>query len=131
MAKLSDASIRKLATCESQLQEIIREAIKITDFSVICGHRSLEEQSELYRFGKSQKKGGESKHNVFPSLAVDLAPYPIDFADRDRFFYLAGIIKATAFKLGIKIRMGCDWNGDGQFRSEVFQDLGHFELESL
>lgn len=128
MPKLSDASIKKLATCESQLQDLIREAIKITDLSVIWGHRSDEEQNVLFMQGKSKLRGGKSKHNEYPSEAVDIAPYPIDFSDRDRFFYLVGIIKATAFKLGIKIRFGCDWNSNDQFRDEKFQDLGHIEL---
>lgn len=128
MPKLSDQSIRKLATCDSRLQDIVREAIKITDLSVIHGHRTIEEQNVLFMNGKSKKKGGTSKHNEYPSMAVDLAPYPIDWGDRDRFFYLAGIIKASAHKLGIKIRLGADWNSDDKFRNEVFQDLGHFEL---
>lgn len=129
MPKLADVSIKKLSTCDTKLQLIISEAIKITDFSVICGHRSDEEQDDLFKSGKSKKKGGTSKHNAFPSLAVDLAPYPIDFNDRDRFFFLAGIIKTIAYRLGIKIRLGCDWNGDQQFKNETFQDLGHFELD--
>lgn len=128
MAKLSDSSIKKIATCDSRLQEIIREAIKIIDFSVLSGHRSIEEQDNLFMSGATKNRGGKSKHNEYPSLAVDLAPYPIDFADRDRYFHLAGVIRAVAFKLGIKIRYGGDWNSDNQFRDERFQDLGHFEL---
>ena len=131
MPTLSITSVQKLSTCDLRIRENIEEAIKITDFTVICGHRTIEEQADLFQSGRSQKKAGDSEHNIFPSRAIDLAPYPIDFADRDRFFFLAGVIKATASKLNIQIRMGCDWNGDGQFRPEKFQDLGHFELSEV
>jgi len=53
--------------------------------------------------------------------------------------YLAGIMIATAKKLGVKIRWGGDWNGDHKFsgranskrtdKSQRFDDLVHFELK--
>ena len=128
MNKFSDASIKKLATCDPDLQMVIKSALDIVDFTVLCGHRTNEEQQILFDQGLTKAKPGESKHNVFPSKAVDLAPHPIDFKDTSRYYFLAGIIITLSKRLGIKIRWGGDWNMDFSFKDEKFKDLGHFEL---
>lgn len=128
MPHFSDESIRRLASCDTRLQLIMKEAIKITDFAVLEGYRTNEEQDTLRERGLTKIKGGDGKHNKFPSLAVDLAPWPIDWEDSLRFCFLAGIITALAYRLGIKIRWGGDWDGDGDLKNQAFHDLGHFEL---
>ena len=40
------------------------------------------------REGRSKLSWLESKHNCEPSRAVDIAPYPIDWDDRERFSHL-------------------------------------------
>ena len=65
-----------------------------------------------------------------PSLAIDAAPSPIDWNDRERFFYFAGVVKGVAEEMGIKIRWGGDWDGDNDFDDQTFDDLVHFELVS-
>lgn len=130
MAKFSNTSKQKLETCHEDLQLIINEAIKDYDFSVLCGYRSNEEQDKLYKKGVSKVKAGGSKHNLSPSLAVDIAPYPIDWNDKNRFYYLAGIINRIASENNIAIRWGGDWNGDGNFKNQTFHDLPHFEIKS-
>ena len=62
-----------------------------------------------------------------PSLAVDVAPYPIDWLDRDRFVFFAGFVLGMATQMGITLRLGIDWNGDHHF-NERFFDGPHFEL---
>ncbi len=62
------------------------------------------------------------------TLAADMAPYPVDWNDRNRFFYLAGIVKGCAARLGLKVRWGGDFNQDQNFRNDSFVDLPHFEL---
>ena len=99
---------------------ILKEAIHIYDFSVLCGHRGKDEQNLAYKKGFSKLKFPESKHNSIPSRAVDIAPYPIDWDDHKRFYELAGIIKGIAHEKGIEIRWG------GNFRG--WKDLPHFEL---
>ena len=69
-----------------------------------------------------------SKHNSFPSLAVDVAPYPINWSDKERFYFFAGYVKATADQMKIKIRWGGDWDGDTKVRDQTFMDLPHYEL---
>jgi len=60
--------------------------------------------------------------------AVDVAPYPIDWNDVRRFYYLIGYIRGIADKLGINIRVGADWNGNGEIKDQNFHDLPHIEL---
>tara|TARA_E500000305_G_C3918212_1_gene186781 strand:+ start:354 stop:692 length:339 start_codon:yes stop_codon:yes gene_type:complete len=106
------------------------EVIKHIDVTVLEGHRSVERQAELFRQGKSKLDGSPgkmSKHNHKPSLAVDVAPYPIDWQDRERFIACAFFIKGIASQMGIKLRLGADWNGDFRI-TESFFDAPHFEL---
>lgn len=120
MPKFSNISKAHLITCHDDLQIICTQAIAVMDFTVLCGWRGEEEQNELYRQGKSNAMFGQSKHNFLKSKAVDLAPYPIDWDNKERFARLAGIIEAIAYKNDIKIK----WGGD--FKSIV--DMPHFEL---
>lgn len=97
------------------------------DNTVVCGHRTLAEQEDVYNAGLSKVQAGRSKHNFYPSLAIDVAPYPIDWEDVNRFIYLAGIVKAIAASKNIPIRWGGDWNMDNLLQ-EKFKDWGHFEI---
>ncbi len=55
-----------------------------------------------------------------PSLAVDLAPYPIDWNDLKRFHELAGRILEVAALLDIPLTWGGHWHS--------FKDYPHYEL---
>ena len=88
MPRFGTASRNKLNTCDPRLIEICEEAIKVMDFSVLCGTRSEIEQNALYDQGKTFLRYPHSKHNKSPSKAVDLVPYPVDWEDRDRFILL-------------------------------------------
>ena len=63
-----------------------------------------------------------------PSMAVDVAPCPIDWEDTKRFYHFGGYVKAWAHALDIKIIWGGDWDSDNDFRDQRFHDLVHFEL---
>lgn len=63
-----------------------------------------------------------------PSLAVDVAPYPIKWNDYLRFYAFAGFVLGTATEMGIKIRSGMDWDSDREFNDQSFHDLPHYEL---
>ena len=39
---------------------------------IISGHRTVDEQNELLRQGKTVVPGGQSQHNNFPSTAIDI-----------------------------------------------------------
>ncbi len=130
MYHFSKQSLDKLRTCDERLQEILHEAIKYIDFSVLCGHRSKEEQNKVYDQGKSRVRWPDSKHNTLPSLAVDVWPYPIDWNDTDRAAYLAGMILQIAKNKGYDLRWGGDWDKDGRILDSRLIDMPHFELTS-
>lgn len=85
MPKFSKISKERLATCHPDLQAVCNELIKQYDFSVLCGRRGEKEQNAAYRQGTSNVKYPHSAHNKTPSLAVDIAPYPIDWDNLSRF----------------------------------------------
>lgn len=82
----------------------------------------------MFRVGKSKLQWPNSNHNSEPSLAVDVAPYPIDWSKTNRFFYLAGAVGAIAQSKGYTIRWGGNWDGDNVFDDQTFNDYCHFEL---
>jgi len=129
MPKFGRRSLRELKTCHKDLQDILNEAIKYVDFSVLQGNRDEETQNKYFEQGKSKLKYPNSKHNPYPSLAVDLVPYPIDWGDIKRIGAVAFVIKGIAFSKGIKLRLGVDWNSDYRF-TESFVDSPHIELHS-
>ena len=132
MPILSQKSLAQLATCHPDLQRVVREAIKYFDFTVIEGHRGKDAQEAAYAKGLTKVRWPNGKHNQTPSLAVDIAPYPIDWSEskkaHERFVYMAGIVMATAARMGVRLRWGGDWNQNQDMRDEGFRDYPHFEL---
>ena len=112
--------VDKLLNVDSGLVGVLRE-VK-SDFMVIWGQRGKEDQEKAFTDGKSKAHWPESPHNKEPSMAVDLAPFPIDWPDKARFILLAGMVLQEAAKQGIKVVWG------GTFKSQP-GDLGHFERQ--
>jgi peptidoglycan L-alanyl-D-glutamate endopeptidase CwlK len=135
MPKFSKSSKKKLETCDKRLQEIFNEVIKTWDCTIICGYRSEDEQNKAFNEHKSKLKFPQSKHNTFPSKAVDVAPYysninNISWNDLGGFYMFAGYVLRVADEMGYKIRYGGDWDGDKQTADQNFNDLPHFEIIS-
>lgn len=128
MPKFSKISLRRLETCHPSLQELCQEVIVHVDFSVLCGYRNEEEQEQAVREGKSRVHYPDSKHNQMPSLAVDVAPYPVDWNDPARFARLYGHFERIAFQRRIPIRWGGDWNNNFRTKDERLIDMPHIEL---
>lgn len=132
MNKFSQKSLERLNTCHPDLQKVFNKVIENYDCTIICGHRGKDEQDEAVRLGKSKLQWPNSKHNQLLSLAVDVAPYPINFENKHkklaRFYHFAGFFMATAETMGIKLRWGGDWDRDLDFEDQNFDDLPHFEL---
>jgi len=131
MPAFSETSRRRLLTCDSRLIAVCSDAIAFFDFSVVCGHRSNEEQDLLYAQGRvtdgpivTYKRGGESIHNTDPSRAVDLAPWVrgrgIVWDDIGLFHELAGVIEYCGFLRGIDVEWGGNWH--------TFRDRPHFQV---
>lgn len=127
MPRFSRKSLGHLSTCLPLLQEVAKEAIEVVDFSVIWGHRVKVDQDRLVREGFSKANWPTSKHNSWPARAFDLVPWPIDWEDRERFFFLAGIILGIARKREVDIRWGGAWSGQLN-KPGGFDDLAHYEL---
>lgn len=128
MPSFSKESQDRLSSCHYSLQLICNDIISFYNFTVLCGHRTKEEQNKSFQEGKSKLQFPHSKHNSYPSLAVDIAPYPINWHDRERFFMLAGMMFACANKHNIKLRWGGNWNGNFISSDQKFDDLPHFEV---
>ena len=129
MPRFGKTSKRRLATCEDKLQNLFKEVVKHFDCSVLVGYRGRNEQDTAVERGHSKVKWPNGKHNKKPSVAVDVAPYPIDWDDRERFIYFGGFVKGCAFRMDIPLRWGGDWNSDTQLSDNKFDDLVHFELK--
>jgi len=134
MPAFSNRSNQRLNTCHDDLQRIMREVVREFDCSILCGHRGEVTQNRLKAEGKSQLSYPESKHNSLPSMAVDVAPYPINWHDRERFHYFAGYVMGVAERLRQEgkirsyLRWGGDWDRDTQVSDNSFDDLVHFEI---
>jgi len=128
MPRFGARSLRELSTAHPDLQRLFHEVIKHFDCTVLEGHRGKEAQEEAVRTGKSKVHYPHGKHNATPSLAVDVAPWPIDWHDRLRFYYFGGFVKGVAEMMGIGIRWGGDWDSDTEVTDQTFFDLPHFEL---
>jgi hypothetical protein len=128
LPKFSRTSTRRLVTCDKRLERLALEVVRLYDCTVICGHRNKPEQEEAYRMGFSKKKWPESKHNKLPSLAIDLAPYPVEWNNTKRMYHFAGFVQAMAIKLDIPLRWGGDWDSDFDLDDQTFMDLVHFEI---
>ena len=126
MYKFGKRSREILKGVDTRLVNVLNELIKIMDVTVIEGLRSAERQEELLAKGATKVK--YSKH--MEGKAVDIAPYPIDWKDRDRFHYMGGMIRGIALKLNTPVRWGGDWDSDGEVKDNGFDDLVHIELKS-
>ena len=136
MPAFGKRSLSVLSTVDSALVQVLDMVIENYDFSAISGKRDKAEQDDIFARGMSKVKWPHSKHNVGrggitsgKSLAVDIAPYPIDWKDTYAFVYLAGRVQQAASELGYTVRWGGNWDQDHDIiKDQTFQDLGHFEL---
>lgn len=128
MYRYSKRSLDRLESCDERIQLVFKEAIKFVDITIIEGTRSNERQQEMYDLGLSKLLPGQSKHNTDPSLAIDAAPYPIDWNNLRRFTMFAGFILGIGRSNGIILRSGLDWDRDFDPTDQSFHDGPHFEL---
>ena len=128
MPSFGQTSVERLVTCDDRLQILFQRVVRVFDCTVLEGHRDKERQDKLHAEGRSKVQFPNSKHNFSPSRAIDVAPWPIDWNDRERFYWFAGFVQATARELCIPIRWGGDWDRDWQKHDNTFDDLVHYEL---
>lgn len=140
MYHFSTSSLSALNSCHMPLQELAKEILKYTDCKVLYGSRGRGEQNRLYKLGRSTKQFPHSKHNHYPSLAMDIIPYPVIWPnvkdsiekytlELGRMYMFVGLARGIAFEKGIDIRVGADWDGDFILTDQTFHDLAHIELK--
>lgn len=120
MPSFSFSSRDKLDSCHPDLKRLFNEVIKHYDCTILCGHRNEFDQNLAFQSGTSKVKWPDSKHNSSPSLAVDVAPYPINWQDVAKFYDFANYVKFVAEFLQVKVI----WGGD--FRSII--DMPHWQI---
>tara|TARA_R110002073_G_scaffold121345_2_gene263774 strand:+ start:12699 stop:13166 length:468 start_codon:yes stop_codon:yes gene_type:complete len=121
MPSFGNRSLEALETVDIRISKVLHEAIKHYDFSVLEGHRDEETQNKYVETGASKLKFPYSKHNKYPSLAVDIVPYPVDWENLHRFKELSKVIKDACEVVGVDtLSWGYDlWKWD----------MPHWELE--
>ena len=128
MYQFSKKSKERLKSCDERLQKVFNEVINYVDCSVLEGHRDERKQNQYFSEGKSKVQYPFGRHNTKPSRAVDVAPYPIDWNDRERFHLFAGFVLGIAYSMDISLRWGGDWNQNLEVDDNKFDDFPHFEL---
>lgn len=127
--KFGAASKRRLDECHPDLRRLMTAVLSRRDISIVCGHRSREDQDTAYRNGKSKVRWPDSKHNSVPSRAVDVVPWPEKWSSEQAFLDLNRIVLEEANRLGVNLRWGGDWDGDGDRSDQGFDDMPHYELK--
>lgn len=134
MPVFSPSSVVKLSSCHIDLQTLFYDVIKTFDCQVLEGYRNKENQEIAFAEGNTKLHYPNGKHNKQPSLAVDVAPYPVDWNNLNRFYWFAGYVMGLAEKLKEEgkishaIRYGGDWNMTKDIVNNKFKDLVHFEI---
>lgn len=130
MNRFSLRSRTRLNTCHPDLVRLFETVLQKQDCMVLEGVRTPERQEALLRAGRSRTRN--SRHLPGPdglSRAADVVPYPIpDWSDTAAFVAFGVLVVETARELGIPLRWGGDWDGDGDRSDQTFDDLVHFEL---
>lgn len=133
---LGPTSLKRLAGVHPNLVMVVHRALELSavDFAVLEGVRTLTRQRELYAKGRTARGPKvtwtmKSKH--LTGHAVDLVPWPVDWegpARYPKFDAISRAMFAAASDLGVVIRWGADWDGDGNSRERGENDSPHWEL---
>lgn len=121
MPSFGKTSTKRLQECHPDLILLFNIVIMITDCTIICGHRTEEEQQKAFDNGNSTVQFPNSRHNSEPAMAIDVAPWPLDWNDIEGFKELSKTVKDCAELLNIDIQCGGDWIN--------FKDYPHYQLK--
>lgn len=137
MPSFGRTSKTRLHECHPDLIRLFEAVVEYYDCTVLEGHRPESRQTEYFTSTPQRSKvpWPQSKHNSYPSNAIDAAPWPIPdnwgedhMKDLVKFYEFAAIVRYEAARQGIRIRWGGDWDSDGNYKDQKFDDLVHFEL---
>lgn len=150
MPNYGTSSKQTIAQCHPDLRTIAGELILSVNVSAKNAKRTIPEQ--IVNIRNKVSKTLDSRHiprdeegNYAPSApsnAIHFLPYidrnynpwpqradPILVTQKKigMFFRVAGAVGAISEALGIDIRWGGDWDGDGNPFDQKFDDYGHYE----
>jgi peptidoglycan LD-endopeptidase CwlK len=134
MPRFSENSLKHLESCHPDLQILFLQIVNDFDCSIVCGHRCKEDQDRVFKDGFSQVEYPNSKHNDYPSMAVDVIPYPTGYNDDKTSRHFVGYVLGVAAEMKRQgliehyVKSGIDWDGDRDLNDQKFKDLPHFEL---
>lgn len=122
-------SVDRLHGVHPALVDWAFRVVSIMDVRVIYGVRTQEEQRQLL---KAKATRTMNSYHLIQSTgyghAIDLAPYPIDWKDLNRFYVMGGIGLAIAHDMDLPVTWGRDWDGDMDFADQEFNDFLHWQL---
>lgn len=149
--KFGTRSRKNLKNVHPNLVLIAEKALEMSpiDFGVSCGHRTLKAQKKMYQQGRSNDGAiitncdgvkRKSKHNEFPSLAIDIFAHIPD--DKSKAFdmktlcviagcfYSAAEMLKDAGQIDHELVWGGNWDGDDQIAyDQRLVDMPHFEIK--
>jgi len=136
MAQFGDTSNRRLDTSHHIHQLLWRRVVAERDCSVTEGHRDKVKQNYYFKTGTSKVQWPDSDHNSIPSMAVDCVPYPELWSSKAAFFELREVVLAKWSTMedegltdGYVLKWGGDWDDDGDFDDQTFNDYPHWWIE--
>ena len=124
----SKLSLHRLGSCHVELQRLMHAVMskQEMDFSILCGFRDKRDQDAAVRRGNSKLCWPHGRHNHKPSLAVDVAAYPIDNFNKlntERTVSLSKVILDTARRMQIPVYWGGHWTH--------LNDIYHYQLPEV
>lgn len=137
--KYGTRSVGKLDTCHPSLRNVALLGLQRCpyDITIIHGWRNRALQNALVESGASRTRYPNSKHNFIGpkgeplSLAFDFGPWVrsgVPWKETHIFAAVTGCFMAAANEVGIRLRWGGDWDGDGLSSDQTLLDWGHVEL---
>lgn len=128
MAQFSKASEQSIKTCHHDMQAIFNAVEQEIDCEILCGHRTEMEQEQAYSTGDSGFHWPDSRHNIKPSMAVDVMPVGFDMEDKSRWYWFGGYVKGIADRLYAEgvISHKLHWAGD--HGDPEISKFPHFEI---
>jgi len=129
MPSFGTSSQNRLDQCAIPLQTLMEAVVLRRDCSIVCGHRDEQQQTLAFSNGASKAKWGQSPHNSFPSMAVDVIPWPEQYTSQDAFKELAEVIFEEAIKLQINVKWGGFFRSFSNELVEKDGDKPHWELK--
>jgi hypothetical protein len=124
----------KLKGVSEKLVGVVRKVATSQDVIITEGVRTKERQEQLFAQGRTTPGPKvtwtlNSKH--ITGDAVDVCPYvdgKINWNDTIGFVTLGKAMLSAAKELGVSIRWGYDWDGDGTLMEKGESDGPHFEV---